>query len=379
MKILMQILRIIVGIVFAFSGFVKAVDPVGTQIKFEDYFIALGLDFMIPFALLLSFLLNAGEFIIGLMLIVNIFPKLALWGAFILMIIFLPLTLWLAVYNTVTDCGCFGDFITLSNWETFYKNLVIIALIIVLVIFRKQLTAYFSKKISFILFASFIVITLGFEYYNYTNLPVFDFRAYKKGVNIKDEMTVPENAPKDVYESVLVYKNLKTGELKEFTLENYPEGDTLNWAFETSINKLISEGYKPSIYDFVISDLQSNDITEEILANKNYSFVLVSYDLEISKLNDLKSLRIIADFCAEKNLKFYVFTATSSSLINKYVSKYPHNLIFCTADKKMLKTMIRSNPGLFILKDAVVIDKFHFKNFPDKEKLSEIIINTPAN
>jgi len=234
MKYILIFFRILTGLVFTLSGFVKAVDPVGTQIKFEDYFYALGLEFLIPFGLILSFLLNAAELVIGIMLIFNFLPKLALWFSLVFISIFIPLTLWLAVYNPVSDCGCFGDAIILTNWETFWKNIIILVFILIPLIYRAKLNDSFKLKTSITLFTLTILLALGFEYYNYANLPLIDFRPYKIGANIKEGIITPDDAPKDVYESVFLYKEIKTGKVKEFTLENYPEGNA-EWAYDSTV------------------------------------------------------------------------------------------------------------------------------------------------
>ncbi len=359
--------RIITGIVFTYSGFVKAVDPIGTEIKFHEYFEAMGMEWLSPLALIFSFLMNAAEFIIGLMLLINVFPKLTAWAGLLFMAIFTPLTFWLAVANPVTDCGCFGDAVKLTNWETFWKNIILLLFIITLFINRKKTKNSFNFKYSFIITSAFVLLVFGFEFFNFKNLPLIDFRPYKVGVNIYEKAITPEDAPKDEYESIILYKNIKTGKSEEFTIDNCPYDDTLNWAFDTTYNKLIKKGYEPPIKDFIISDTnkKKKDITKKILSDEKYSFILVSTDLDKANKKNIAKINKLADYCNINNLNFYCITASGTDEIEKFKGKLPETINFCTADKKMLKTFIRSNPGLVILKKGTIIKKYHYRNIPD--------------
>lgn len=369
MKIFILISRLITGIVFTFSGFVKAVDPVGTQIKFGDYFSAMGLEWLMPASLVFSFLMNAAEFGIGLMLIFNVFPKFTAWTALLFLTIFTPLTLWLAVANPVTDCGCFGDAITLTNWETFWKNIILLVFVLSLFFMRNKINTNFQIKKSVLITGIIVAGVFLFQFHNFYNLPVIDFRPFKEGANISEKIIIPKDAPKDEYETVLVYKNTKTGKPKEFTIKNCPYDDTENWTYDTTFNTLIKKGYEPPIHDFVISNLRGKNITEKILKNPKNSLILISPDLEKANLNDIKNIEKLADYCSFYHLKFYYFTASGQNVIKKFRSKFPKNLKFCTADKKMLKTFIRSNPGLVILKSGIIKKKYHYRNIPKVEEL----------
>ncbi|PID87839.1 MAG: DoxX family protein [Bacteroidia bacterium] len=372
MKIIIKICRIIIGLLFAFSGFVKAVDPVGTQIKFEDYFHAMGLDFLAPYALFFSFLMNAAELSIGIMLIFNIFPKRNTQAAFLLMLLFTPLTLWLAVAEPVSDCGCFGDAVKLTNWQTFGKNVIFLSIIILLLIFRKLNTSRTSLKTSIFAGAIIIFSAFIFQTYNYLNLPVIDFRPFKTGTDIEAASSIPEGAKTDEYKTVLYYKNLKTGEKQKFDIENIPYEDTLTWAYDTTITELISKGYEPPIHDFVLNNLSGEDLTQEILKPKGTKFILIMRKLDDAYADLGEKTKEISDFCAEKDIPLYGFTASDSETIRRTQNALPGNLILCTGDKKMLKTMIRSNAGLIILKDAVLTHKFHHRNIPSKKELHSL-------
>jgi len=364
--------RIFTGLVFTFSGFSKAVDPVGTQIKFQEYFEAMGLEFLMPFALILSFLMNAAEFIIGLMLLFNIFTRLSSWSALIFLAIFTPVTFWLAVANPVTDCGCFGDALPLTNWQTFWKNVFFLLIIIYLLVFIKKFFKLKSFKKSLVVTIVISSAVFAFEFYNFYNLPVVDFRPFKEGVNIKKASEFPEDAEHDVYETKLFYKNLNTGISKEFSIDNIPYEDTLNWAYDTTITELVSKGYEPPIHDFYLTSLAGIDITGDILDNEDISFIIVMHDMENAIKKMQNEISHIADYSLKNNLKLWCFTSSESSVINKHIQYLPENLMVCTGDYKMLKTLIRSNPGLVILKNAVILKKYHYLNFPDINEIKKL-------
>jgi uncharacterized membrane protein YphA (DoxX/SURF4 family) len=366
MKTILTVSRIFTGFVFAFSGFVKAVDPVGTQIKFEDYFEAMGLDLFMPYGLFFSFLLNTAEFVTGLLLILNIFPKPASWAALLFLVIFTPLTFWLAIANPVSDCGCFGDAVKLTNWQTFGKNIVLLILIVLIFSHRKTIKSRFSLKTNYLFSSIILLIVLYFQYYNFSNLPIIDFRPFKTGVNIKENSTVPLNAPKDVYEILLNYKNSQTGEIKTFTVETIPD-DTL-WIWESTEEKLLSKGYEPPIQDFFISNLNKEDLTETILNYPGIIYILVLHHFEEGVNNIKPSIKELAHFAEKNNIPFYCFTASVESEIIENKNKLPENIEICTGDYKMLKTMIRTNPGIIILKNAQIINK---KNY-NKTNINEI-------
>ncbi len=375
MKIIYIISRILTGIVFVFSGFVKAIDPVGTQIKLSDYFEAMGLAFLMPYALIFSFLLNAAELTVGLMLLFNVFSKFASWVGLFFLLIFTPLTLWLAIANPVTDCGCFGDAVKLTNWQTFGKNVILLILILIIFFYRKKYGTNFDGKKPKILFSAFVLFAFGFQFYNFYNLPVIDFRPFKEGTNIKEAVSFPPDAEKDVYETVLYYKNLKTGEKKAFDINNIPYEDTLNWAYDTTVNKLIKKGYEPPIHDFFLSNMNGRDITNDILNYKNISCILIMPDFEtgINRIRRYKQeLANIAFYTDYNHYPFYCFTSSGTREINQYKNSLPPYVQILTGDKKMLKTFIRSNPGFVILKDAVVLKKYHYLNIPTVNEIKKL-------
>ena len=317
MKLLMNVCRILVGAVFIFSGFVKGVDPLGSNYKFIDYFNAFGMGWMNFSALFFSFVLSLAEFLIGICLFLNIKTKWAAWGALLFMAVFTPLTLILAIKNPVTDCGCFGDAWVLTNWETFWKNVVLLAMVLVIFFKRDHYKSLFNFLEQTVLLTGTIVFMLCIEFYCYRHLPIIDFRPYAIGKNIQEGMSIPEDAPHDEYKTTLNYKNKNTGEVKEFDETNYPWQDTLNWEYHSSEQKLIKEGFKAPIHDFVMEHPNLGDITDEVLQDDNYTFLVISYNLNNISTDNLEKINELAAYAREKGYRFYGLTASNSDVVKQ--------------------------------------------------------------
>ncbi len=364
MKFLANLSRILVGVVFIFSGFVKGVDPLGSNYKFIDYFNAFGMGGLSFSALFFSFVLSLAEFLIGICLFLNIKTKWAAWGALLFMGVFTPLTLILAIKNPVTDCGCFGDAWVLSNWETFGKNVVLLAFTIMAFIYRNKFKPLFNFLEQTVLVAGTIIFMLCIEFYCYRHLPILDFRPYAIGKNITEGMTIPEDAPHDEYQITLKYKNKNTGVIQEFDETNYPWQDTLNWEFHSSDQKLVKEGFKAPIHDFVIEHPDLGNITEEILQDDNYTFLVVAYKLANTSTENLEKINKLADYAREQGYRFYGLTASNADEVKKFTETHHIPYEFCVMDEIQLKTIVRSNPGLVLLKKGTIIDKWAHRDVP---------------
>ncbi len=378
MKTIKTLSRILLGLVFTFSGFVKAVDPVGSAIKFGDYFNALGLPKLGAYSLFFAFLLSGLEFLVGFALLFNIKTKMAAWGALAFMIIFTPLTLWIALKNPVTDCGCFGDAIKLSNWETFWKNIVLLGLAILLLVKATDINTKFNSKQTYIVLGFATLFIFIFQWYNYNHLPVIDFRPYSVGTHIPDKMTVPEGAPKDSTITYLYYE--KNGVVKEFTMDNYPWDDS-TWVWKDTKTIVVRHGYMPPIHDLEIYKFEFNSINEKLddnildklLADTSYSLLLIAYDLKTAPVKPLQNLAELMNYVQVHKYKTYFITSSNSTDILKIHSKLPYIINFYTADATTLKTIIRSNPGLVLMKNGTIIAKWHYNDFPDIKEFEEII------
>lgn len=370
MKFIANLFRILLGLVFIFSGFVKGIDPLGSEYKFIDYFNAFGMGGLNASALFFSFLLSGLEFVIGISLFLNIKIKGAAWGVWLFMLIFTPLTLILAIRNPVTDCGCFGEAFTLSNWQTFWKNVVLLLMAYVVFYRRKQFKSIYNFLEQTVLLLGSIIFIGCVEGYSYRHLPIIDFRPYAIGSHIPAEMEIPADAPRDEYRILLNYKNKNTGEIREFDEQNYPWQDTVNWEFHSSEQQLLQKGYEAPIHDFVIEHPQWGDITEEVLQDDNYTFLAVSYRIDKIVPAALERLNQLADYAQAKGYRFYGLTASGAEEIRQLQSAHPLHFDFCTTDEIQLKTMIRSNPGLLLLKKGTIIDKWGHRDLPAVDDLA---------
>lgn len=360
MKILRLISRIIVGLIFIFSGTVKAIDPLGSAYKFHDYFLAFNLEFLDFLSLPLAILLCTIEFIAGFSVLTGLKQKTGIWLVLILMIIFTPLTLVLALTNPVSDCGCFGDAIVLTNWETFAKNIVLLVFTIILFTGRYQLRPVPGSSREWTILSFATVLFILFSIYNLIFLPVIDFLPYKTGTKIEDKMIIPEGVPTDVYETTFLYE--KDGVRKEFTINDYPANDS-TWIFVDQKSVLIKKGYVPPIHDFNLTSMNGEDLTEKILTQPGYSLLMISKKLEGTRNSHLGEGFKTGRYCMDKGIDFYVLTASGSDEIRSY----DNELTFCSADETTLKTMIRSNPGYILLKDGTIAGKWSWANLPDPE------------
>ena len=368
MRIIKHIARILFGITFIFSGFVKGIDPWGSAYKFTDYFNAMGMEWLLWSAFPLGVFLAFAEFTIGVAFLFNISIRFFSWLGLLFMAFFLPLTLWVAIKNPVTDCGCFGDALVISNWATFYKNLVLMAFAIIVLKYRNKMDWKWGEKPGFILGLITIFAYIFIVFYSYNHLPIIDFRPYKVGVNIPDAMKIPENAPKDIYENTFYYKNKKTGEVQKFTEENYPWQDTLNWEYDNMESKLVQEGYKPSIHDFMIQSAEGDDVKDFFIHDENYVFMLIAYNLDKSSRKSQEEINNLAGWAQENGYSFICITSSLPDQSAVFAEETGAPYEFFTCDEITLKTIIRSNPGLLVLKNGDILGKWHYNDIPTPEE-----------
>ena len=371
MRLVKNLCRIIVGIVFIYSGFVKGIDPLGSDYKFTDYFNAFGMGWMNATTLFFSFALSLAEFLIGIALLFNLWVSRMAWGSLLFMFLFTPLTLVSALTNPVSDCGCFGDATLLTNWQTFWKNIILLLLAIMIFVYRKEYKSSLPLvgQFSFLALAGAGMLCLSV--YCYRHLPVLDFRPYAVGKNITEGMRLHEGTEPDQYEVTLKYKNKQTGEVQSFTEENYPWQDTLNWEYESSSERLVKKGYITPIHDLVIEHPTLGNITEEILEDDNHTILAVAYNLTQSDVQYQPAINRLAEYAQEKGIRFYGLTSSSERDIETYKKRYHVPYEFCTADEIQLKTMFRSNPGVIILREGTILDKWAGKDVPDVKELQD--------
>lgn len=369
-KIAAECSRILIGVVFIFSGIVKAIDPMGGEFKFQDYFSAFGFDMLQPFTLMFSFSLSALEFTLGVCILLGVYRRYATLLVLVLMLFMTPFTFYLALFDPVSDCGCFGDALVISNWETFFKNVVLLAASIILFIYNQKLLQAYTFKVYWFVALYAYVFCFAFAFINYTELPIIDFRPYKVGVNIPDAMSIPANAPQSEEKYAFIYE--KDGVKKEFSLDNYPEGDS-TWTFVEQKVEVIKPGYIPPINNFSITNTEGNDITDSILQNTKGVFLLISSKLEKANDADIEQINNIYDFAAEENIPFYCLTASDEDQIKEWRNNTGAEYPFCFTDETTLKTIIRSNPGLVLIKDGTILQKWSHNDLPEEEQIENVM------
>lgn len=379
-RVITIISRILVGLVFIFSGFVKAIDPLGSNYKFIDYFAAFNMPWLESIALPLAFILSGLEFLIGVCLLLFIQNKLSNWGALLFMLVFTPLTLWLAISNPVHDCGCFGDALILTNWQTFYKNVVIIILTIFSFRGRNCFKPWMKKLSEWIITVTIAVLITLFSYYNLEHLPLIDFRPYKVGTHIPDKMVIPEGAPADEYEQFFTLLDTVTGkeisvESKVYTKDSTYWGKSSVYKYISSTEpRLIKQGYTPPIHDFTITSLNGDDITDAVLEDTGYYFLLVAYDLKKSRTDNQILINSIYDQARIDGYEFIGLTSVSEPEIKDFKQAHNVRYDYYVTDPITLKTIIRSNPGLVLLHKGTIMAKWHSNDIPSYENIKKLHI-----
>lgn len=366
---LLLIARIIFGLVFLFSGFVKAVDPLGTAYKISDYLEAFSLTPLDFLAFPAALMLIAAEFTIGFNILFNVHLKGTTWVASLFMLVMTPVTLYLAISNPISDCGCFGDAIVMTNWQTFYKNVVLCIILAIIALLQKQSRPWLSNWGAWVVTLLPILISFGISIYCYNLLPVLDFRPYKKGNNIIEGMQVPEDAPIDKYETTFFYE--KDGIEQAFTLDNYPAEDS-TWTFVRQESKLIEQGYVPPIHDFSIVT-EDGDITDLILEDAGYTLLVISHKVEKAATKNIKCVKSTIANAKKAGANVIWLTSSYTDEIDEFKTQYGIEDTFGATDDITLKTIVRSNPGLVLIKDATVIEKWHHNALPSKDKLNQLI------
>jgi len=348
--------RILLGLIFIYSGFVKGVDPVGTEYRIVDYFIAFGTEWANPVALPLSVLLNSIEFVLGVLLLFNITIRVTSWLVMLMMAVFTVITINDAMYNPVPDCGCFGDALVISNWQTFYKNLLIDVLLLIVFLSRNRAGKWFTLKTEWAIFFVSILGFIVFEVYNIRHLPVIDFRDWKVGNKMVNDNPLP-------LKYYLTYKHIETGEEKEYLSPDYPYNDSVwlsQWEFVSQ--RVVDPN--PILHDLRIEDEEGNDFTDHIVANPDFQFILVAYDISKSSSKNMDKIRQILHGSNELGLSFVVISSSLSEEVKQFKENNLPDGDFYFADDITMMSMIRSNPGLILFKDGVIQDKWHYNDFP---------------
>lgn len=366
LTVLVNLCRLALGVTFVFSGYVKAIDPIGTQYKLQDYLEAIGLTGAIPDFVTLgsSVLLAAFEFSMGLLILFAIRRRLMsrLCAAF--MVIMTLVTLWIATANPVKDCGCFGDAIHLSNQATLLKNIILLVCAGIIARWPLRMYRFLSQSTQWIAINYTILYILITSVFCLYHLPIFDFRPYHVGANIKAGMAIPPGAEQPQFHTTFIME--KDGVRKEFTLDNYPDS---TWQFIDSKTEQIKEGYVPPIHDFSIQLADGDDITDSILSRKGYTFLLISPHLAQADDSNFGGIDQLYEYAQEQKVPFYCLTASTETEIQHWENITGAEYPFCITDETTLKTIIRSNPGLLLLKDGTIIRKWSHNDLPTSDML----------
>lgn len=361
MKYLVGVVRIFVGILFIISGFIKLNDPVGFSFKLEEYFSqgVLDLPFLTPFALAISILVVIVEVMVGVMLILGYKRKITLWTLIAMIIFFTFLTFYSAYFNKVTDCGCFGDAIKLTPWESFTKDVVLLVLIMIIYVGRKYITPLVNSKVLMTTIMVSFFACVGYVYYVLNHLPVIDFRPYEIGKNIEEGMSIPADAPKALFEYKWKF-NVNGNEEIYVTNGDYP---TVDGEFIDVETEEIQAGYEPPVHDFTIEQ-EGEDFAASLLQEPKLVMV-IAYDLRKSNLEVFKEVKTITDKALKTGYKVIGMSASGPDQTNTLVKDYNLDFDFYFTDETTLKTIVRSNPGVLVLERGTIKQKVHYNDLED--------------
>ena len=373
----LNISRAIVGLLFIFSGLIKANDPLGFGYKLQEYFEVFHISFLNDYAVLLAILLCTLEIVLGALLLLGFWSSKVAWGLLLIIIFFTFLTFYSAFFEVVTSCGCFGDAIPLTPWQSFAKDIILLSLILHLFLRRKEILPVLTGvKAQQFIAGLVLILSLGFGLFTYSYLPILDFLPYKVGNNIPQLMITPPGAAPDVYEITYNLKNKSSGETKSMTDKEYLKTqiwkDT-NWEISGDpVSKLIKKGFDLKIKDLKITDNQGTDYNQEILENPYYNLVIVAYNLSKTDATGIGNLNALAINAAENyNIRTVLLTSNSAQDAELFSKKNKLVMEVFYADGIPLKSMVRANPGVLLLKNGVVINKWHFRNMPPYDELVE--------
>ena len=316
--------RFVLALTFIFSGVVKLIDPRGTQYKIEDYAIAFGLPALTPQMLPLALAVSLAmlEFYVGYNLFFGIRRRTTTRLAIAILVVMTPLTLYLAVTNAHMDCGCFGDALVLTNWQTFAKNLVLLCTALVAAVNYRRLTRFITERNQWLLSLYALVFALALALYNIRYLPVMDFRPYRIGVDLPKAM-----------------------------MEEWEHAEKMQYA------------------DFAIISPEKGDITMEWLEQPGYKFLLVSPHLDSADDGAIDEINNLYDYCRQHEYPFLALTSSDDEMIDRWKNFTGGEYPFAIADGIALKTVVRSNPGLVLLHDGVIYHKWSVNDMPRIESM----------
>jgi uncharacterized membrane protein YphA (DoxX/SURF4 family) len=376
-KVFFQFAKWLVGILFIFSGLIKANDPLGFGYKLQEYFEVFHLSFLNGWATGIAILLCVLEIVFGALLLLGIFRNLVLKGLLATIIFFTFLTFVSAAFKVVTSCGCFGDAIPLTPWQSFSKDLVLLILIIYLFLHRESIKPIsYQSGVQRGLSAAVFAASLLFGIYTYNYLPIIDFLPYKVGSSIPESMKIPEGAAVDEFLIMYELKHKKTGETKTMSDKDYMKLEIWkddNWeVIGAPSKKLIKKGYEVKIKDLMITDASGTDYTKEIVENPYYNLVVVAYNLNETSEKAIANINALALNATEQfNIRTVLLTSNSAQDAEHFSKRMKLFMEIFYADAVPLKSMVRANPGVLLLKNGVIVAKWHYHAIPSFDQLTE--------
>ncbi|RYD57679.1 MAG: DoxX family protein [Sphingobacteriales bacterium] len=368
MKYFLWLLRIVVGVLFIFSGLVKANDPLGLSYKMDEFFEVWGWYGMMKYSLAMSVTMIAFEIIAGVAVLLGYAYRVFSFLLLLLITFFTFLTAYVLFSGKIKECGCFGDCIKITNEETFWKDVALLVMAIILVIFRGRIRPVFKRYLGTSLIVITAFLSFGIQWWALEHLPYYDCLPFKIGADIKKDRQIPPGAIPDQYESIMIYE--KDGVQKEFTMQNYPWQDT-TWVFVDRKDKLIKKGNaEAKIKDFVISDTSGNDMTEQILNEPGYTFLWFVQKPKDARTDNLDQLKSLIQSTFSQNIAFYAVYSADAATAGQYHKQWGvDNVPFLILDLTVNKTAMRSNPGLMLLEQGVIKGKWSFRDYPSKATL----------
>lgn len=374
-----QLVRILVGVLFIFSGLIKANDPYGLSFKMQEFFTLWDITALNDYAFVFSIVVITFEILAGVCILLGYAYNIMAFLVLLLMLFFTFLTAYAVWYEKSTGlklaCGCFGDCIPLKAIESFWKDIILLVLVILLLLYRKKIKPIIANKWNVILLTVVTIITLGLQWYTVKFLPIVDCLPYKVGNNLPELIKVPEDAEPDVFETTHIYKNLKTGASVKFSEADYLNQkiweDTLTWQHDTSYSVLIKEGNSiPKIVGFDMKYFDGEETTDFILNQDKPVFLWFVKDVHTATTENIDHIQNLAKLCDQNDLYFYMVTSSNQEATDAFLLKHQMELYTVELDPTTLKTAMRTNPGLILLEKGTVIGKWSYKSYPQSFSIS---------
>lgn len=367
---LILIVRVIVGLLFIFSGLIKANDPLGLSYKMQEFFELWGMTQFNDYTLSLSIFMNAFEIIAGVAVLLGWRMRIFSWLLLLLIVFFTFLTGYAYLSGKFKNCGCFGDCIPIKPLASFLKDLVLLAMILLLFVYRKRIRPLFTEKVNMILMPLVAIASFGIQLYVLKHLPFFDCLPYKKKNNISEQMKIPANAIPD--STVITFRYKKNGKVVEFTADNFPADFDSTYTDMRRVDKLIRKGKnnEPPIKGFSLASKDSTDATELVL-NENYAALLFIEKFKVKDEKLFKELATLQTALKNKNIGLYLLTSNREEA-NNFVKRAGWNGIpVYTLDYTALRTAARANPTFYLLNKGTIIGKWSYSDLDEAMKVVE--------